>query len=320
MIFASGLAALKATAELLGNTGDRIVRGATKFYGEELADAPAAAEPPPNASDALLDLRLPKMVHAVLSPPLTEIGFTLRDDEAPERYGPATRRYTLAERGDERRFLIHVPEWVLRKYASAHRDALAAVPYAFPAKVTIYVFSEKLDAPERTLRNLIGDGWAAQGFTGVFIPWRDVNDLMGAQPVERKRIIEDMLKLTNGAATNGGKPASEKAAIRLKPQEIQTICRILSSLSQFQEERARRQMIDLCGLDAILKDFDFSGGPLSVAGGIFLRLHKYGWLPEQPGMHALGALLDYIRGFEDLPPDDRGKLTVIIETNKLVPS
>jgi hypothetical protein len=297
------------------------VRGAaSRIYGEELANAPAAGEPQPNASEALLDLRLPEPVHAALAPPLTEIGFTLRHAEAAERYGPATRRYTLAERGDERRFLVHVPDWVLRKYANAHRDALAAVPYAFPAKVTIYIFSEELDAPERTLRNLIMDGWAAQGFTGVFIPWRDVNDLMGAQPLERKRIIEDMLKLNNGSAANGAGAASERARIRLKPQEIQTITKILSGLSQFEELRGRTQMIEFCGLDAILKNLDYSGGKSLVAGGIVLELQKYGWLPDQPGMHALGVLLNYVRALDDLPPDDHGKLTVIIEANKLVPS
>jgi hypothetical protein len=153
-----------------------------------------AAGPPQSASQALLDLRVPTTVRDALESPLKDLGFDLCDDEKPQKYGERTRHFSVAKKQAEERILIHVDSKILSEYTDEHFDALASLPWDFIGS-TLFVFSPPLDAAEFTLRRFLEDGWKAQQVTVVFIPWRDIDDLQGANSQTKQRKIKVMLKL-----------------------------------------------------------------------------------------------------------------------------
>ena len=225
-----------------------------------------------NVSETLLDLRVPEILEAALAPALQEIGFELHHSNAVERYGTATRQFTVAERDPDRRYLIHVPRSILENYASAHRDALAAVPYAFQPSSIVCIFSQACQAVEFSLRELIQTGWNDQRVSGTFIPWRDVDDLKAASSPKKRKMIQDMLRLQNGSQSPLPAPASSGAiaapVVRLGPADMQAVVRIVSEVPSFQKENERKILIELAGLNEICASVDYSSSPYIVAGAV----------------------------------------------------
>ena len=309
-------AILSATSTLVKSASGFLNRGADTLPGPDLRDAIGVSR---NASEALLDLHLPDSVQAVLSPTLQEMGIRLEIAEVPERYGTGTRRYTRAVRGNEVCVLFHVPNWVLDKFAASHRDALASLAYDFVGTETIYVLSRDLDAPERALRLLIEKGWAAQRITGVFIPWRDIKDLPTARDArERRRIVEDLLRLTGPAAGDGaGAPPPVR---RLKAEHLRNICAIVMALPEFKDDRSRSTLMDFAGLGALFEGFPYGGDGGPVSRDIVVRLDGHGLYGGPPGTDALGLFLNYLCTIEHLPVAAKAQLEGIIKDYKLFPS
>jgi hypothetical protein len=285
-------------------------------------DAPEIA----NASEVLLDLRVPATLETALTPSLQEIGFGLRHSEAAERYGPAKRQFTVAERGPLRRFLIHVPCPILKKYAAPYRDALAAVPYAFPRDSIVCIFSPDCQVVDFTLRQLIERGWEDQGVTGAFIPWQDVSGLQQANAHQRQEMLSYMLRLQNGADAGTAVVASVTViaappppAARLQGAEIGILQNIIRDLPDFQDSRRRKLLVELAGVDQLLSSVNFEGDPKTVAGEVLLTLSKYGWVNEPPQTHALGLLLSYLLTLSDLAENRKEDLKNAIKKHNLLP-
>ena len=92
----------------------------------------------------------------------------------------------------------------------------------------------------------------------------------------------------------------------LEPHERQQLTRILAEWPEFADSgpRGRRTLLSQAGLGRFASGMDLSGAPRVVAGDLIDRLEKYGELPDRPGCHALGALLDYLQRLPDVPRDD----------------
>jgi V8-like Glu-specific endopeptidase len=106
----------------------------------------------------------------------------------------------------------------------------------------------------------------------------------------------------------------------LAVDERQELVRIIESLSTFTigGPRGRLNVIQQAGLHRFLPGIDLTGAPREVAGDLVSRLENYGDLAEQPGYHALGALLSYVLTLGDLPPEKASFLASLIVRYSLV--
>ena len=289
------------------------------------------AEEVANASQILLDLRLPETVQAILAGPLTEIGFGLRNSMAQNKYG-STRQLTLAERESVCRFLLHVPRPILENYFPAHHDALAAVAFALPPS-RVCVLSEGCQAMDANLAQLIETGWREQGVTAVFVPWQSLTTLQAANADKRREITTTWLQLQNGAgpvapATTMDPSASPGVGTAEPPADtptffgpdLQAIINILAEQEDFTSANQRRNLIDLAGLADVCASVDWEGPPNTVAGAVILSCKKYGPLREPPKTHPLGLLIAILVEKPGLPPRHQDKLKMITTKYKLLPS
>ncbi len=94
--------------------------------------------------------------------------------------------------------------------------------------------------------------------------------------------------------------------VELAIEELQRLTRIVASLYEFTDlgARGRREILRQAGLLRFLLRIDLTGPPHIVAGDVVGRLMDYGFLPERPTHHALGALLSYLLTLGDLPRED----------------
>ena len=81
---------------------------------------------------------------------------------------------------------------------------------------------------------------------------------------------------------------------------------------------ARRALLDIAGLGRFAAGLNLNGAAREVAAMLVTRLEPYGFLPDRPTHHALGALLDYLAGLPDTPPDDGQWLSSIIRRYGLI--
>jgi V8-like Glu-specific endopeptidase len=106
----------------------------------------------------------------------------------------------------------------------------------------------------------------------------------------------------------------------LEHEECLKLTHIIAGLYDFTDGGAhnRRVFIQSAGLDRFLLGIDLSGTPRIVAGDLIGRVKKFGYLPERPSYHALGALLSYILTLGELPNDDALCVATVIVKYALV--
>ena len=92
----------------------------------------------------------------------------------------------------------------------------------------------------------------------------------------------------------------------LTPDERQRLAKILANRAEFSDEgaRGRRTLLRQAGLERFVTGIALSGPARTVAGDVIGRLEDYGPLPDRPGSHALGALLESLLKLPDLAPRD----------------
>ena len=84
---------------------------------------------------------------------------------------------------------------------------------------------------------------------------------------------------------------------------------------------ARFGLLDRAGLRRFIPGTDLAQSPGVLAGVLIGKLEPYGMLPgdpSQPAYHALGALVDYVRGLNDTPPDEARFLAELLVKYQLV--
>src|SRR5438045_8874635 len=101
--------------------------------------------------------------------------------------------------------------------------------------------------------------------------------------------------------------------------ERQKLVKIIADLSAFTDGdvRARRILLEMAGLKRFRK-MGLDGLPDTVAGLVVVKLEDFGYLPERPAYHALGALLSYVLTLEELAPHNAPFLAHLIVHYPLV--
>src|ERR1035438_790116 len=106
----------------------------------------------------------------------------------------------------------------------------------------------------------------------------------------------------------------------LDPSERQTLISIVGNLYQFTDGGAqgRRVLLWSAGLQKFVGTLKLGEGADMVAGDIVALLENYGYLPERPTYHALGALLTTVLQLPELSTDKQKSLATIIVKYSLV--
>jgi len=106
----------------------------------------------------------------------------------------------------------------------------------------------------------------------------------------------------------------------LDTPERQRLTGLVSGLYEFTDggARARRLLMQQAGLGRFLAGIDLSGSPQLVAADIISRIEDFGYLPEAPTKHSLGALLSYLLTLSDLPQNERVFIAGLIIRYSLV--
>lgn len=106
----------------------------------------------------------------------------------------------------------------------------------------------------------------------------------------------------------------------LEDAERQRLTGLVSGLYEFTDggARARRLLMQQSGLGRFLAGIDLSGPPQIVAADIISRIEDYGYLPEAPTKHSLGASLSYLLTLSDLPQDEKKFIAGLIIRYSLI--
>jgi len=106
----------------------------------------------------------------------------------------------------------------------------------------------------------------------------------------------------------------------LHPDELNRLVDLVAALYDFTDAgpRGRRLLLTQANLGRFLGGLDLSGSPRIVAAAILTQIENYGYLPDQPTIHALGALLSYLLTLGDLPADQKTFLASLIVKYSLV--
>ncbi len=81
---------------------------------------------------------------------------------------------------------------------------------------------------------------------------------------------------------------------------------------------ARRSLVEAAGLHRFIGGLNFGTNPRTFATQLVSVTEDFGWLPEAPGKHALGALLSYIISLGELSQDAAAVLARLIVKYSLV--
>lgn len=101
--------------------------------------------------------------------------------------------------------------------------------------------------------------------------------------------------------------------------EIKSLGRILSGMYEFKRGGdGRERLIDEAGLGTILSQVRLDGEPGNVAWDIIKRLRRYGPMPKESHVHALGALLRHVLETPDLPQDEARIIVVLMLKYNLI--
>jgi V8-like Glu-specific endopeptidase len=106
----------------------------------------------------------------------------------------------------------------------------------------------------------------------------------------------------------------------LEYNERQRLIQIIAGLYEFTDggPRARRVLLQQSNLGRFLSGLDLSGPPRTVAADIMSRIEDFGYLPEEPTKHALGALLCYLLTLGDMPPAEKAFMAGLVVKYSLV--
>lgn len=106
----------------------------------------------------------------------------------------------------------------------------------------------------------------------------------------------------------------------LQRQERIKLTNVIADLYDFKAGGARDRYIlmDQASLQRFVPGMNLDGPARTVAGDLLSRLEKYGYLTEQPGYHALGALLVYIYDRGETPEEDTRFLASLIVKYNLI--
>lgn len=271
----------------------------------------------------LPDRFVPEVLRAVKIPPLTEmmlldddlqrirpvlekLGFAVDDDHIDQVVGRETTefRFTLI-RNVTMRVVLRLPDEILTVSNRENRLALNEVRDLFLVRfgrgTTLYIFHDS--NPHGLHKNLMEGEWPEKyGIKSKFIPMSDLRDIEEMQLEDRKAYLRRTLDLDDQPAG----PVQKPAADAMTPQEMGKLADILASLPEFRDEgpRGRRVLVQRAGLLDFAKSFDFNGTPKTVAGDLVLELRDRG----------LGALVETIKGLEDLPSEKREFVAKLLES------
>jgi V8-like Glu-specific endopeptidase len=93
--------------------------------------------------------------------------------------------------------------------------------------------------------------------------------------------------------------------------ERNQLVRVLSGVDDFAFAPSRKTALGLANLDRFAAKLGLDASTKQFVGQLVLMLEKYGPLDDQPGVHALGALLGTVIDTDDVPFDDRKFLAQI---------
>ncbi|WP_374686506.1 trypsin-like peptidase domain-containing protein [Promineifilum sp.] len=108
----------------------------------------------------------------------------------------------------------------------------------------------------------------------------------------------------------------------LNRDDRQKLARVIEGIYDLQlGPAARFSLLDRAGLRRFVPGMDLAQSPGVLAGVLISRLEPFGMLPgdpSQPALHALGALVNYIREQNDTPQDDARFLAELLVKYQLV--
>jgi hypothetical protein len=108
----------------------------------------------------------------------------------------------------------------------------------------------------------------------------------------------------------------------LSVSDRQKLAKIIENVYDMQMGPAARfGLLDRAGLRRFVPGTDLAQSPGVLAGVLIGKLEPYGMLPtdpSQPAYHALGALVDYVRGLNDTPPDEAQFLAEVLVKYQLI--
>jgi hypothetical protein len=286
------------------------------------------APPQKSPSEALRDMRLPQSAIDILSCPLQDLGFDIRDKTVQPRWSSSEHTFTVIGNQGLEQILLHIEGWILDNPTDKKYNALTALPFAFEEGTSLLMLSEGLDViPARAYRNMIAERWPQKhGVQATFVPWIDILTLKKSspRPDHAHVLLRDILELDELSRPVPGAPSASD----MLPEEKQELTRIIgrthrmsnvlqsderielqqiiAELSEFAQgtERDRRVLMDMAGLGGLASGLDLSGPPRTAAGTLVLGVERHGFLGDRPHFHALGALLSYMLTLGDLPRDD----------------
>ena len=107
----------------------------------------------------------------------------------------------------------------------------------------------------------------------------------------------------------------------LKLEERQQLSDIVSQLYDFTDGgvRGRRVFIqETAGLGRFISGINLDGNPRTVASDLVGRLERFGYLPELPTYHSLGALLAAMLNLDDLSNEDKAFVAGLVVRYSLI--
>ena len=260
--------------------------------------------------EAIRDMCLPPKAREYLSGPLGALGLEIwsgiiRVSEGVERH------YSVIGPDEQQRIVLHIKSWILDGPNELKFIALTSLPSAFEEGTRLFILSQGLDIiPSRAYRRMILEQWPRrQRVMTTFVPWVDIESLQGTRAQQDlKEILE--LESTQPAPT-------ESSAGDMTSEEIQGLVKIVAGWPDFLEPNGRKVTALVAGLSNVLSGFDYTGRPRVFAGDFVMRLLQYGEVEE--GEHALGRILHYLSGLEDMPRKDKEFMDGVIRKYRLMP-
>jgi V8-like Glu-specific endopeptidase len=104
----------------------------------------------------------------------------------------------------------------------------------------------------------------------------------------------------------------------LEVGERNRLVKVLSAVDDFAFPASRKTNLGLANLDRFIPNLSLDAPTKQFVGQLVLKLEDHGPLDDQPGVHALGALLGTVIEMDDVPVSDRKFLAEITVKYRLV--
>jgi hypothetical protein len=253
---------------------------------------------------------LPPKAREYLDGPLGDLGLEIwpgiiRVSEGVERH------YSVIGTDEQQRIVLHIKSWILDGPNELKFMALTSLPSAFEEGTRLFILSQGLDIiPSRAYRRMILEQWPRrQRVMTTFVPWVDIESLQGT------RALQDLKEILELEPTQ---PApSESSVGDMTSEEIQGLVKIVAGWPDFSDPDGRGVTVFIAGLRGVLSGFDYTGRPRVFAGDLVMRLLQYGEVED--GEHALGRILHYLSGLEDMPRNDKEFMDGVMRKYRLMP-